>query len=735
MYESLGVYGPRWPRMGKLAYHVTKPVLRWLASRHQFLTLDSQYAQERGAALRARLAAGETAYVVGLGVGGHNSGTALVEVSARRGIQLLANNEEERYTQQKHCTLLPQHTIRVLRQQLAERGLTGNDVHAFVSSWDYVEKSASAVREFISELPGSWGMIDGRACPSMNGTHVKQGIHSPAWVARELGLDSPRPVIGLRHHDNHAYFSYGVSPFAQTDERVLVAVIDGAGDEGAVSLYLAHRNEVRLLYDNRSMNDSPAQLYGHLSSALGGWTFMSSEGRYMGAAAWGNGNRFTNPYYRELRQLVFFAPQGEVFINKRWANWHRAGIFKPYTDALAKVIGLPIPLEKMWNPDAILDVEQIEHSPITQDRVDKAAALQMVYEDMLFHIIEHWITTLKVKHLVLTGGGALNCLANMRLLEHFDEAFFERYCDLRETRLQLWAPPVPGDAGTPIGAAYHFALRHGGTIGAPLEHAFFCGIAPTTDEIDAALEDSSDIGARQVGNVTENTGRARVADLLAFLISQGAIVGLFQGVAETGPRALGHRSILANPCDPHTRQHLNRLVKFRELVRPLAPMATIDAAEQWFELAPGAEARQYNAYRYMVLTVAAKPSARAVVPAIIHADGTARIQIVMPETDPFTYAYLQAMGRYVGVEMSVNTSLNVGSPIVQTPEQALDALRRSHGLTALLMIGADGSARLAWHAIEKPPKDAGAQLNVWIDRWQRRESHSLSDSIAVESGF
>jgi carbamoyltransferase len=147
-------------------------------------------------------------------------------------------------------------------------------------------------------------------------------------------------------------------------------------------------------------------------------------------------------------------------------------------------------------------------------------------------------------------------------------------------------------------------------------------------------------------------------------------------------------------------------------------MATPDAARRWFELSDGAADDDYNAYNYMVLTAPAAPHSHEVIPAVIHRDGTCRLQIVRPESDPFTYAYLKAMGRRVGVEVSVNTSLNVGSPIVQTPEQALQALKRSKGLAGLLLIGDDGEAFLAWHDVEQPPKDAGRRLRGWLDAFR-----------------
>jgi carbamoyltransferase len=188
------------------------------------------------------------------------------------------------------------------------------------------------------------------------------------------------------------------------------------------------------------------------------------------------------------------------------------------------------------------------------------------------------------------------------------------------------------------------------------------------------------------------------------------VVGLYQGAAETGPRALGHRSILANPCNPRTLETINLRVKFREPIRPLAPMATLAAAQRFFELSPGAADDDYNAYNYMVLTTRARPEAYAKIPAVVHKDGTARVQIVREEHDPFTYAYLRAMGRRLGVEVSVNTSLNVGSPIVQTPVQALAALKRAKAMSGLVMIAADGQSWFVWPAVSPCPEAVRAWM-------------------------
>src|SRR4051812_13960448 len=137
--------------------------------------------------------------------------------------------------------------------------------------------------------------------------------------------------------------------------------------------------------------------------------------------------------------------------------------------------------------------------------------------------------------------------------------------------------------------------------------------------------------------------------------------------------------------------------------------------------------RRYNAYNYMVLGARARKEAHALIPAVIHYDGITRVQIVRPDIDPFMHAFLQAMGRRMGVEVAVNTSLNVGSPIVQTPDQAIDVLRRSKGLSGLLMIGSEGDAFLAWHTLVQTPKDGGRTLMSWLREWH----HSTTSTPAL----
>jgi carbamoyltransferase len=433
----------------------------------------------------------------------------------------------------------------------------------------------------------------------------------------------------------------------------------------------------------------------------------------MGAASYGDCDRQTNAIYPGLKNIFSLAPEGHVHLNRALANWQCDPFDHPYTPELTRILGAPIAAKDMWNPDAVLRVEDIHHKANTQERLDKAAATQMVFEDALIHIIDFFIRHSGSDRLIMTGGTALNAVANMRLLEHFDEAYFDRALGKR-TRLHIWVPPVPNDAGVTMGAAYLFAHQAGAGTGPPLDHAFYCGPAPTEREIRAALDNAHDITWMYLGDYSSPDGHAAIADLMAFVTARDGVIAIFQGPAETGPRALGHRSIVANPCNPRTREILNHRVKYREAIRPLAPMLTLEAAKHWFHLSDGASDDNYNAYNYMVLTARARPGARERIPAVIHTDGTGRLQIVRQHSDPLIHAYLKALGRRIGVEVAVNTSFNVGGPIAQTASQAVETLRRSKGMDAVLMFAEEGPVFVASHGVAR---DAG-HFGKWLSEWR-----------------
>jgi carbamoyltransferase len=708
--------GPRYPRLGKIAFRGTHWLsAQWLRAAG-FHSLNSAFAAERLTLICKRLAQGETIYLAGLGAPGtHNSGVALVEVTQTNGPRLIVNNEEERFSGNKHSTEYPRLSINAMVATLRNMGRDLNDISAWLTTWDYPALFGMGIRSVLEEAPDSFKLLNPANTVAIDPRRLEQMTRTPKIIGRQLGLDARVPLILMPHHDNHAWFSFAASPFDDAHEPVAIAVLDGTGDRGSISLYVTQAGKITQLYCNDSLFDSLGAFYSVIASTQGGWTWLSCEGRYMGAAAWGDMSRETNRYYKQLRQVLHFGGTGEIKLNRALGYWYRDPFENPYSQALIDVLGPPLKPNELWNPDAMLRVEDIHHRPDTQDRLDKAAATQMVFEDAMIHVVDHLLQTTGTNKLVLTGGVALNAIGNMRLLEHFNEEWFLAK-QKRKTRLHLWVPPTPGDPGVTIGAAWRFAQLAGAPRGAPITHAFYCGPSPTSEDISHALQ-APDILSRQIGSISTIDGREAVADLMAFMVAEGGIIALYQGPAETGPRALGHRSILANPCDAGTRERLNERVKYREAIRPLAPMATLEAALEYFDLLEGASDADYNAYNYMVLTAQAKPHARDKIPAVVHADGTGRVQIVRESDDPLTHAYLKALGRRIGVEVSVNTSFNVAGPIAQTPIQAVDTLRKSKGLDVVLMVGDDGSVFAAWHGGER---DSG-RFTQWLDIWSKNQ--------------
>src|SRR6202165_2232221 len=705
--------GPRHPRLGAAGFRAA----RWLAARLMgaagFHQLGSDFADERIARIREKLTRGETVYLAGLGLPGtHNSGVALVEVTQANAPRLIVNNEEERFSGHKHTSEYPEKSIDAMVATLRGMGRDIEDIAAWLTSWDYPTLAGTLARSVLEEVPQSLRLLRTTEAAGFDGPRLDQMPPTPKILGKQLGLAERVPLICLPHHDNHAWFSYAASPFTEDGEPVAIAVLDGTGDQGSVSLYVAKGGAMRKLYCNDSMFDSLGAFYSVISSTQGGWTWLSSEGRYMGAAAWGDMNRASNPYYARLKDVLNFGADGEVRINRDFANWYCDPFDHPYKAALIEILGEPLRPDQLWNPDAMLRIEDIHHRPDTKDRLDKAAATQLVFEDAMIHVVDHLLRTTGANRLVLSGGVALNAVGNMRLLEHFDEAWFAK-CQQRRARLHLWVPPTPGDPGVTIGAAWLFAHLAGAPRGAPMTQAFYCGTSPSHQDIAAALE-PGDVASQRIGDISTAEGRDAVADLMAFIVAQNGVIALYQGAAETGPRALGHRSIFANPCDPKARERLNERVKYREAIRPLAPMATLDAALEYFDLLEGASDGDYNAYNYMVLTAQSKPSARVKIPAVIHADGTGRIQIVRAQDDPLTYAYLKALGRRIGVEISVNTSFNVAGPIAQTPQQAIDTLRRSRGLDVMFLVADDDAVHAVWHG---GTRDSG-RFTGWFSEWK-----------------
>jgi carbamoyltransferase len=292
---------------------------------------------------------------------------------------------------------------------------------------------------------------------------------------------------------------------------------------------------------------------------------------------------------------------------------------------------------------------------LRQVHADLAAALQERTEQVMVHLARRAREVTGSRLLCVGGGVAMNCVSIGKIIEArtFDEVF---------------VPPAPGDAGTAIGAAIAAHLDRGGAIPDGVVHSCYLGPSYAGFVPEAAL--SAGLTARQV---TDPAG------FLAAQLADWKIAAVFRGRLEAGPRALGHRSILASPLVPGVASLLNAAVKFREPFRPFAPVVLADQAADYFQLAQPSP--------FMSIAAPVTELARQMIPAVVHANGTARVQTLTEQQDPFLAEVLRRFAGLTGVPVLINTSLNVkGKPICGTPQMALECLAAT-GLDGLMLDG------------------------------------------------
>ena len=316
-----------------------------------------------------------------------------------------------------------------------------------------------------------------------------------------------------------------------------------------------------------------------------------------------------------------------------------------------------------------------------------AFALQAVTEEIVLHLVRGLLKKHAVRNLCMTGGVALNCVANAKILEHTDVQ-------------RLWVPPCASDTGAPLGSAlwhYHQTLGH--PRGFELKHALY-GKAYDDQQIVKALDDA---GLRY-RRMPEEQLLPRVAKDLA----DGKIVGWFQGRFEMGPRALGNRSILADPRRADMRDVLNAKVKKREPFRPFAPAVLVERAHEFFEID--------QPDPFMTLAPRVRAENRDRIPAAVHVDGTGRIQTVERSANPRYYGLIEEFGRLTGVPVLLNTSFNRTEPIVASPADAVSCYLRT-GMDVLVLgdfyttdRGSASSARTMERAQPAPARDAPAHV-------------------------
>lgn len=560
---------------------------------------------------------------LGVSFGSHDAAAAVVI-----GTTLVAAAEEERFNRLKHTKVFPSGAI---ESCLRTAGIDSRDVDSVALFLDPRLQWLLPVYNMMAAFPEGFGYIS----------------HAASWAKRRSGLAGTIRASGLfrpdceitfvPHHQAHAASAYLLSPF----DDALIVTVDGRGEYETLCTFEGSGGALQFKH-RVTYPHSIGYLYSAVTAFLG-FKPQSDEYKVMGLAAYG-----TPALVDRIGRLARFdSKTGKVILDLDYFDHHRAK-GKARTRFSQRFV------EEFGSPRKPGEPVEAQHS-------DLAYATQWLTEKLLGDYIGFARGLVKSRNLCLAGGVALNCVANAVLAQRSDID-------------QLFVPPAPNDAGAAVGAALAAAMRQAPGSSRTSYRGGYLGPEFSDVDIEAAI-------GRLVTDEFTVTRCQRPAEEASRLLDEGRIIGWFQGRMEFGPRALGARSILATPTSRAMRDRLNLLIKRREEFRPFAPAVLEREANTYFRLAD--PARQL--YPFMLATAEVRPEYRDRLPAIVHVDGTARLQTVSSDTNPLFAELLELRLAKTGLGVVLNTSFNVaGEPIVCNPEDAIRSFSGS-GLDALVI--------------------------------------------------
>jgi carbamoyltransferase len=530
---------------------------------------------------------------------------------------VVAAAEEERFTRKKHDFGFPQEAVAYC---LREAGITIDQVDLVGFYEKPFVRFERLLFSFLATFPRSYS------------TYMAS---MPAWLKEKLWTRSIiRKRTGYRgqvlfadHHQSHAASAFLPSPF----ERAAILTVDGVGEWTTTAYGVGEGNQITLLKEIRFPH-SLGLLYSALTVYLG-FRANNDEYKVMGLASYGD-----PVYYDDLCKIVQIQTDGSYALDMTWFAYHY-GLHM-----------LDAKFHKRFGPP------RVPESSIERRHVDMAASVQKLLEDALLAAARHLHDRTKLDTLCMAGGVALNCVANGRLLK---ETPFR----------QLFIQPAAGDDGGAMGVALY--IYHS-LLGNPRQSALdnvYLGPAYSTSDIRQVL-DSRGVRYRDLE-------RQHLLQETARLIAGQKIIGWFQGRMEWGPRALGNRSILADPRNATMKDILNDRVKHREDFRPFAPAILEERMSEYMDLDCSSP--------FMLLIAGVRKEQHGTIPAVTHVDGTARPQSVNRDQNPLFYDLIKEFHQQTGVPVLINTSFNVrGEPIVCSPTDALNCFL-STGIDVLVM--------------------------------------------------
>jgi carbamoyltransferase len=547
--------------------------------------------------------------------------------------KLIAAVEEERFRRVKHWAGFPQQAIRAC---LAMGGIDSSDIDHIGISRNPNANFAQKALFVLRQRPG-FGLIRDRA---KNSSRIKDVC---VTIADCLGLEVAqvrRRMHWVEHHPAHLSSSFFVSPF----EESAVCAIDGFGDFVSTSFALGRGNKLDV-QDRVFFPHSLGLLYLAITQYLGFMRF-GDEFKVMGLAPYGRPK-----YVDQLRRLRKLTLGGRFELDLSYFRHWSEGVDMTWDEG-EPTMGAVFTkkLEELLGP------ARKASEPLEGRHEDVAASLQVVHEEAVFHALNAFHARTKLNRLCLAGGCAMNSVANGKIRENtpFEEIYIQ---------------PASGDNGTALGAAYyvwnHVLSRPRGFT---MEHGYWGPEFANSELEDSLSHRQSDLAAQgcEVRRIQDET---ELCDWTARQISEGKVVGWYQGRMEWGARALGNRSIVADPRRSDMREIINTKIKFREKFRPFAPSVAEEALHEYFAGACPDP--------FMIQVYPVQPEKRTVIPAVTHVDGSGRLQTVAERANPRYWRLIQAFKRRTGVPIVLNTSFNENEPIVLKPSEALDCFLRT----------------------------------------------------------
>jgi len=560
-------------------------------------------------------------FILGISCFYHDSAAVLIKDGL-----VIAAVEEERFTRKKHDFDFPTNSIRYC---LKEANITAKELNCIVFYEKPFLKFERILKTILSTFPKSRKLFQ---------ESTLYWLKERLWIKATIkeGLHYDGDVFFIEHHLSHAASSFLPSPF----EKAIIITIDGVGEWATTTIGVGNKNKIDI---KKQINfpHSIGLLYSAFTAFLG---FKVNEGEYkvMGMAPYGRPK-----YIDKIHKIIKFGNNGSFNLDMNYLSYHYDQS-KSFGKKFVSLFGPPRKPE--------------ESEKLNPYYADIAASIQIVLEEAMIKIVNSAHKKYGIKNLCLAGGVALNSVVNGKIL--------------RETPIEeLFIQPQAGDGGGALGSAlyiYNSILNKKRKY--IQEHTSY-GPKYEENEIEKFLNKNK-IKYERLDE------ESLLKKAVKFLI-EGKVIGWFQGKMEWGPRALGNRSILADPRRNDMKHIVNSKIKFREPFRPFAASILAEKSSEWFNNIPNIE----KAYplRFMLLVVDVKKEKRSIVPAITHINGTTRPQLVVEKDNPRYYHLIKEFDQLTGVPMLLNTSFNLkGEPIVCSPEDAMTTFVKS-GLDALIL--------------------------------------------------